>query len=91
VGEGLSLALLLGVAGELARRRTAGEWRRDQTLGEGGVLRVSGIRESGRCGWPAEGADDGGGPEEEAQGTRDAGRSPEASRKAASGGAGGGR
>jgi hypothetical protein len=40
VGEGLSLALLLGVAGELARRRTAGEWQRNRTLGRGDAARV---------------------------------------------------
>jgi hypothetical protein len=55
-------------------RRRAGtaahdrEWRRDRTLGEGGILRAREIRQSGRREWPAAGADDGGGPAEEAQG-----------------------
>jgi hypothetical protein len=49
----LSLALLLGVAGELARRCTAEESGGGATLGRGGGLRAREIGHSGKVRWPA--------------------------------------
>jgi hypothetical protein len=83
--EGLCLAHLLEVAGEPGRRRPTG-------IEEGGrnpswvdPCAREKIREDGLRRWPAASAEDDGGPAEETQGARDAGSSPEASKKAASG------
>jgi hypothetical protein len=73
------------VAGEPRRRRTAGLRRREQTLTRvrrRRRVRFSAVEMARR---PAASTE---GPVEEARGARDAGRSPEATRKAAASGAG---